>query len=118
MSLSLPNTYDMTNTSFHRSRSGEPFMLDGAIEPDWSMATTWEYEGEFVTEVPAKLTRRVLYTVLVENRTDTVSLTTQAPHTRIRIVESPRADTMFSFVVTMLPDESYFGDLWQLGSNP
>ena len=115
----LPDTYYKANGGEPDTRSADSrFMLSGAIEPDWSMAQTWEYEQDIVTEVPALLTLPIRYTTLIEERGDTVSLTTQAPHSRLRIIENPETGVMYSFVITLLPDESYGGDPSLLGSHP
>jgi hypothetical protein len=93
-------------------------MTAAGIEPDWTRATHWIYKGDRVTEVPAVPTSPVRYFTLIEERGDTVSLSVQEPHTRIRVIESPNNKETFGFVITLLPDENYEGDLWMLDSDP
>lgn len=111
--LSLPYK---ANENSPTTRAEMQSILGGTIEPDWQNARVWTVEQDVITEVPALLTRSICYQTMIEERDDTVSLTLRPPHTRIRIVE--RADSMFSFVITFLPDESYDGEVTLLESNP
>lgn len=113
---SLPDTYFKANGNSQQTRTEMVSLLNDAIEPDWQNARVWEFEQDIVTEVPVLLKHKIGYRTLIRERGDTVSLATQAPHTRIRVIE--RADSMFSFVITLLPDESYEGNLSLLESNP
>jgi hypothetical protein len=117
--LSLPDTYYKANGDEPGTRSPEmQSLLSGAIQPDWSLAQVWEWEGDVFTEMPVTLTSPIRYTTLIEERGDVVSLTTQAPHTRVRIIENHGTGAMTGFVVTMLPDDLYTGNLYELTSNP
>ena len=112
-SLSLPDTYFRVNADSPATRTGEFSMpgIDNAIEPDWADAKVWETEQNFVTEVPTTLTRPITYTVLVEERGDTVSFATREPHTRILINEPKSGGESVSILTTFLPDDSWEGDL-------
>ena len=115
----LPNTYYRADEETVMTRAAEvqPLLLD-AVEPDWEYVWVGENDEVIVAEVPVRLTRPINYTVQIEERGDTVSLTTQPPYTRILIYELKDGSSMFSFLVTFLPDESYAGNLARLDSDP
>ncbi|MDR2890955.1 MAG: hypothetical protein LBV18_05055 [Alistipes sp.] len=113
----LPNIYRNATSPTTRAEAAALELWD-AIEPDWSGASTWENELAYVTEVPTRLTRRILYTTLVENGIDTVSLVTQAPLTRILLAERKDNDSIGALLVTFLPNEGYESDLTTLGNDP
>ncbi len=117
--ISLPDIYHEANGGESGTRSADiRAMLSGTIEPDWSDARVFK-SGEFIiTEVPAELSRPVMYSVTIKERGKGASKHKQVPHTRIRVVERLDIDSMFCFVVTMLPDKSYKDDPWQLAADP
>ncbi len=119
----LPDTYLRTNNGEPTTRADKKFQ--GALsiaavdlEPDWERAVHWKYKGDRVTEVPAVPSAPVSYFTLIKERGDTVSLAVQEPYTRIRVIESPNGKEIFGFVITLLPNENYTGELDDLDSNP
>ncbi len=114
----LPNIYFSSDSQFHTRADQTQNILNDAIELDWSRAWSWENDRVVVTEVPAQLTRSIEYIVLIEQLGDTISLTKQLPHTRIIINERKDNGYVYFFLATLLPDESYDGDLSQLSFDP
>lgn len=118
-SPSLPDTYYKAGEDTETRAAGISSTLAGAIEPDWSNARVFNSGQTIVTEVPAIFIRPVIYSVTIKERGKSDNHSKQVPHTRIRIVETRgEADSVYCFVVTMLPDKSYKNDPWQLAADP
>ena len=111
-----PPRQNFVNQAVMRAQRLFESEIGNSTLPDWSMAQTWEYEQDIVTEVPALLTLPIRYTALIEG--DSVSYTTRVSHSRLRIIENSETGAISSFVITLLPDESYDGDLSLLSSYP